>query len=86
MFRVGIDGVTEKDELKQRDADHHRERQPVAPHLDEFLRDNRAKPPPVEFVQFSRKIVLCRFHQADEHVFQPRFDLFPVDIRRSSMD
>ena len=30
-------------ELHHRDAEHHREGQPVAPHLDEFLSDHRAE-------------------------------------------
>ena len=49
MLRVGIDGVTEQHELNHRNAKHHGERQPVTPHLDEFLRDDGAKPLPVEF-------------------------------------
>ena len=48
VLRVGIDGVAEQDELNHRDADHHAERQPVAPHLDEFLHHDRPEPPPVE--------------------------------------
>src|SRR5208282_2516662 len=28
--------------------------------------------------EFSLKIVLCRFHQTDEHVLQPGFDWLPV--------
>ena len=41
MLRVGIDREAEEHELHQRDADHHREGQPVAPHLDELLHDDR---------------------------------------------
>ena len=55
MLGVGIDGVAEQDELRQRDADHHAERQPVAPHLDEFLHHDRPKPPPVKCKAFHEK-------------------------------
>src|ERR1035438_8563190 len=48
MLRVGVDGVTKEDELNQRDADHHAEGEPVAPHLDEFLHHDGPEPPPVE--------------------------------------
>ncbi len=43
MPRVGVDGETEKHELDQRDAEHHREGQPVAPHLGELLHDDPAQ-------------------------------------------
>jgi hypothetical protein len=56
MFRIGIDGVTEQHELKHRNAQHHRERQPVAPHLDKFLRDDGAKPLPVECEPFHESV------------------------------
>ena len=51
VLRVGIDGVAEEDELEQRNADHHGERDAVAAHLDEFLADDRPEPLPVEFVR-----------------------------------
>ena len=41
---IGIDCIAEKDELHHGDAEHHREGQPVAAHLDKFLADHRAEP------------------------------------------
>src|SRR5206468_11610178 len=43
MFRIRINGVTEKDQLEQRNADHHRESQTIATHLDELLCQHRAE-------------------------------------------
>jgi hypothetical protein len=40
VSRVHIDGITEKNQLKQRNAHHHGEGQSVPAHLDEFLKDN----------------------------------------------
>jgi len=37
MLWIRVDGVTEKNELEQRDPDRHAESQPVPAHLDEFL-------------------------------------------------
>lgn len=48
MLGIRVDGVAEQDELHHRDADHHAERQPVAPHLDELLHDDRPKTLEVE--------------------------------------
>ena len=42
-LRIGVDGVAEQDELHDRDAEHHREGDAVAPHLDEFLGEHRAE-------------------------------------------
>src|SRR5439155_4389894 len=44
MPRVGVDRVAEKRELDERDAEHHREREPVAPHLRELFHDGAAQP------------------------------------------
>src|SRR5207244_4107194 len=44
VFRIRIDGVTKQNQLQERDADHHPERQAVPPHLDEFLDDDGPKP------------------------------------------
>jgi hypothetical protein len=43
MLGIRVDGVAEENELDHRDAHHHAERQPVAPHLDEFLHDDGPK-------------------------------------------
>jgi len=40
---IGIDRVAEEHELHHGHAEHHRESQPVAPHLNEFLADHRAE-------------------------------------------
>ena len=48
MFRIAVDGETEQRQLDQRNADHHRKRQPVAAELDEFLYYNRQQPAPVK--------------------------------------
>jgi hypothetical protein len=44
MFRIGIDGEAEKQELKHRNADHHRESGSVAAHLDELLDQDGDQP------------------------------------------
>jgi hypothetical protein len=55
VLGIGVDGVAEQDELDHRDADHHAERQPVAPHLDELLQHDGPKPPEAECARFNTK-------------------------------
>ena len=43
VLGIGIDGESEQHELDQRNADHHPERDAVAPHLDEFLHHHGAE-------------------------------------------
>ncbi len=43
-LRIVVDGVAEQHELHQRHAEHHGEGDAVAPHLDEFLHQERAEP------------------------------------------
>ncbi len=45
VARVGIDREAEEQHLDHRNAEHHREGEPVAAHLREFLHDHRPKPP-----------------------------------------
>src|ERR1700682_5441669 len=46
MARRGVDGVAEQQELHHRDHHDHRERDAVAPQLDEFLDHHRIAAPP----------------------------------------
>src|SRR5437763_14811738 len=43
MPRIGINRVSKQGELNQRNAEHHREGESIAPHLREFFRDNPAQ-------------------------------------------
>src|SRR5262245_62094792 len=49
MSRIGIDRETEQRQLNQRNAEHHREGEAVAPHLQKFLRNDAAQPLEREF-------------------------------------
>ena len=44
MFRVGIDRITEQEQLHDRQRDDQAERHTVAPHLDPFLAQQRIQP------------------------------------------
>ena len=44
LLGIGVDGVAEQDELEQRNADHHAERDPIPAHLPEFLDDHCREP------------------------------------------
>ena len=46
LLGVGVDRVAEQDQLHQRHADHHGEGQAIAPHLDEFLDQDRPEATP----------------------------------------
>ncbi len=48
VLRIGVDREAEQHELEHRNADDHREREPVAPKLDEFLADDAPPPRPGE--------------------------------------
>src|SRR6266496_5914491 len=52
MFRIRIDRVAEQNQLEQRNADHHRERQPISAHLDEFLCQHGAESRYRKYAQF----------------------------------
>ena len=52
MFRIRIDRVAKENQLEQRNADHHRERQPIPAHLDEFLCQHRAESRDRKYAQF----------------------------------
>ena len=72
VAHVEVDRVAEQHELHRRDADDHRERQPVAPQLAQLLLDDRAEPPEVHaafsFVSFGLLLLLQR--RCDEHVLE----------------
>ena len=77
-------------QLNQRDAEHHGEGQPVAPHLDEFLHDDAPRAAANEnvMVSFHARKLSCRlFHQVDEHILQARTDLPPLVrlVRKGAM-
>ena len=55
MPRIGIDREAEERELNQRNAEHHGEGEPVAPHLRELLRDDAAQ----ALERKSREVVSC---------------------------
>jgi hypothetical protein len=44
VFRICIDREAKKNELQERNPDHHSKRQPIAAHLDELLNDHGAEP------------------------------------------
>ena len=80
MARVGVDRVAEKRELNQRNAEHHGEGQPVAPHLGELLHDDPAQASEGKFRMplHGAKLSFELFHQADESVLQPGGNLAPI--------
>ena len=52
MFWIRVDGVAKENQLEQRNADHHRERQTIPAHLDEFLCQHRAESRHRKYAQF----------------------------------
>ena len=49
VLRIRVDGETEKNQLNDRDAKHHCKGEPITPHLDEFLPDDRGETNEVEW-------------------------------------
>ena len=71
---IGIDDEPEQQHLHDRYADDHRERQPVAPHLHEFLqRDrigSRERESRATASADQRASAVALLHQVDEHVLE----------------
>ena len=69
VLRIVVDGEAEQHQLHQRHAEHHGEGDAVAPHLDEFLHQQRAEPGEGE----DRVHSMLSFdagHELDEDVLQ----------------
>jgi len=56
VLRIGVDRIAEEQELHDRHAQHHREGELVAPHLDELLADQRGEAMEVEAVSDHAKL------------------------------
>ena len=68
-LRIVVDGVAEQHQLHQRHAQHHGEGDAVAPHLDEFLDQQRAEPGEGEDAVHAILSFEPR-HELDEHVLE----------------
>ena len=72
---IGVDRVAEQDEQQDRDGEHHREGDAVAPHLDEFLGEDRAEVEQRESIHDGRRssrgdAAIAQRHEMNEHVLE----------------
>src|SRR5690606_33889272 len=81
IFRIAVDRIAEQHKLHQRHGEHHCEGDPVAPHLDEFLDEQRAEPGKREEAAVAHAILSCallmNWMKTSSRLVSPRVTVTP---------